>query len=385
MKPVIRCSQLDQLLNCGASRVLRPLVKPRTGFEGYEGTFAHWMTAMRLIRELGATPPDGGLGNANVPADYKFPKASEWLVRFFFNLLKYSIDPADALMVETPLAYEFERFILSGHIDATAINCEATRSHGFDWKCVHKPVAPASHNVQGLGYIVLKKLAWPTLQQVQFTFAQPRVSEEDGDQRVSTVQVEGAVLDRCVTALEEQVNEALDKSDELNSGMTQCAWCDVGIQCPAIQAELENMKIKLTPEMLAKIRREADDATLGEIIISARTVKKAVEDAETLLHERLDKKPSITAESGVVITRTTRAGHYTVTDPAAMLAAVRGVLPEERFPNVINYSMTRLKDEIAEALNIPKTGKAPMTSQTVFDAKFRPYLEQGTTRILEFR
>ncbi len=383
-KPVIRCSQLDQLFSCGASRVLSQLVKPRTGTEAHEGILAHWMTAMRAIRELGATAPDGGLGRAEVPAGYKLPKASEWLVHFFIGLLKRNIDAANALMVETPLAYEFDRFILSGHIDATEIDYAATFANGFDWKCVYKAVAPANQNSQGLGYIVLKKLAWPTLQKVAFTFAQPRVPEEDGHDRVSTVEVEGEQLDRCVSHLEQQVNDALDRHDEINSGMTQCAWCPVGIQCPAIQAELENMKIKLSPEMLANIRSQADDGLLGDMIIASRTVGRAVEDAETLLHERLDKVESITAASGVTIRRKETNGHYTVTDPTGMLDAINTLLPRESVAEVLRYSTTRIRDEIAEVMDVPKTGKASITAQTVFDAKLRPYLEQHKKHTLVF-
>lgn len=385
MKPTIRCSDLDQLLNCGASRVLKPLVRPRTGGEGHEGTFAHWATADRLIREMGATPPPGGLQPPEVPAGYKLAKNSEWLVHYFVNLMRHSVDPANCLMVEQPLAYEFDRFILSGHQDLIEINPEATFAHGRDWKCGRNPVAPANCNSQGLGYIVLTKRAWPTLQQQKFSFAQPHNNPEDGHERVTTVEVEGAMLERCCDALEEQVNEALDRHDEIVTGMTQCAWCPVGTQCPGIQAEIENMKLKLTPEMLAKIRREADDATLGDIIIAARTVARAIEDAEDLLHERLDKATEVHAGSGTVITRKIEGGSYKVIDPVAMFAAAQEIIPAELLAKALNYPKARLTDAIAEAMDIPKGGKtAPVTGETVFAAKFLPHMEQGTRKKLIF-
>lgn len=383
-KPVIRCSQLDQLLSCGASRVLIPLVRPRFGGEGYEGSYAHWLTASRAISELGAVPPPEGLKPADVPAGYKFPKMSEWLVSYFLNILRHGVDPRHSLMVEQPFAYEFDRFILSGHVDALALCPEAIFAAGYDWKCGYKPVAPANCNSQGLGYIVLKKRAWPTLQQVQFTFSQPRNDPTEGHERTTTVEVEGAVLERCVTSLEEQVNAALDRWDDINPGMTQCDWCPVGIQCPGIQEKIEFLKMKLTPEMLSKIRREADDATLGDIIVASKTVARAIEDAEELLHTRIDKAGSVTSGSGVTITRKLEGGHYKVTDPAAMFAAVRSLLPERVMAGVLNYPTTRIKDAIAEAMDIPKGGKAAVTAETVFDAKCGPYIEQGTKRKLIF-
>lgn len=383
-KPVIRCSQLPQLLECGASRVLMPLVKPRDGGEGHEGTYGHWMTACRLIQELGAVPPPGGLAAPAVPAGYKFPAMSGWLVDFFFSLIKHGVPADHSLMVEQPFAYEFDRFILSGHVDAVSIDAPALFATGWDWKLGYKPVAPANCNSQGLGYIVLKKRAWPTLQQVRFTFGQPRNDPTEGFERVTTTEVEGAALDRCVTYLEEQVNEALDRADEVNSGMLQCAWCPVGIQCPAIQAEIHDMKLKLTPEMLARIKREADDATLGDMVIAARTVAKAIEDAEDLLHARIDANKAVTSGSGVTITRKTEGGHYTVTDPVAMYDTLRGMMPPTQLAKALNYPVTRIKDAIADVMDIPKGGKAAITATTVFDAKLRPFLEQGEKRILVF-
>ncbi len=46
--------------------------------------------------------------------------------------------------------------------------------------------------------------------------------------------------------------------------------------------------------------------------------------------------------------------------------------------------MTRLKDEIATTMNIPKSGKGAVTAETVFDAKLRPLCEQGERRILVY-
>lgn len=382
MKPVIRCSQLDQLFACPASRLMIPRVSSRDSDESLEGTMLHWLTAAELVSHHGATPPPGGLPPPRVPESYNLPEQSRWIYEFFIR--EASEIPGDwAMEVEVPLAYEFERFILTGHPDLLAVNTAATESWAKDWKCGYRAVDPADINNQALGYIVLQKRAWPTLQRARFDIVQPRANEDEGEQRVSTVEVAGDELEQAVAYLEKQVNAALDNAAQINSGPRQCRWCPVGIQCPAIQAEIEDMKAKLTPEALAAIRKEPNDALLGDIYVQVRTIKGAVEDAESMLHERLDKNKLLQAGCGLTITQHFEGGQYTCKDPGAAFAAARSELPEHELAKVVSYSVTRLKGAIARVRDIPKTGKAAVTAEGVFADKFAAHFEQGERRIVK--
>ena len=383
MRPTFRSSEVDRVILCNGSIVLVPLVAPRASDEGYEGTLLHWMIASRAIKELGAVPPDGGLPPPDVPKDYRLPAFSLWIVDWAIRHIQETI-PADwSLMVEVPLAYAFSRFDLSGHIDLLGISPCGRKSKGTDWKTGRDPVDPADNNEQVASYIALQKRAWETLKECSFDIAQPRADEESGFERVSTVTA--TKLDAIVDGMDRRICAAMDNTAELNSGRKQCNWCPVGCQCPALQAKKKLMKMKLTPEAIALVNKLPDDALLGDWVIDMRTLARPTKDAEEMLHARLDAVGQVNAGCGLRITRKIQRGDYTVEDPVKFMQAVKMLLPgDASIAKTYTPSMTKIKDEIAEVQHIPKTGKSPITSETVFDAHLRPLVTQGERRILVF-
>lgn len=339
----------------------------------------HHMIADRAIRELGATPPEGGLPPPSVPKGYKLPANSLWIVNWGIRQIRRLIPDDWSLMVEVEMSWEFNRWINTGHADIIGISPDGTHSIGIDWKSVRVPVDPADNNWQVASYIVLQKKEWPSLVRCEFYIAQPRVVEEDGVERMSHVNVTD--LDALIAALDFAAEQALDRPMDLETGK-QCRWC-VGCSCPAIQAEQEFMEMTMTPEMLATIKRTPDDATLGDFVLIGRRLDAALKDATEMLHSRLDEHPEgLTAGGGERITRKIQRGDYTVPDPTAFFIKLREVLPAESIPLVMTPSMGRIKDEIADKMAIPKTGKSEMTADSVFDAQLRPLVEQGVKRIL---
>lgn len=384
-KPIIRCSDLPQLLNCAGSRTLKALVNRMDRGDGHEGTMIHWLTAWRLIRELGAEQPDGGLPLANVPAGYKLPSGSDWMVGWFFNHVRHNYEQDWAMTVEVAMAYEFDRFILSGHQDVNAVNRDATACRGSDWKSVNKPVPRAEENEQVLGYTALNARAYENLDYAAFDICQPRIGDEAEVPRVSTLELDKNGIQRCLSSLNDRVNAALDIAMELQTGIMQCAWCDAAIQCPAIRGDAEFMKITLTPELLAKIRKEPDDATLGDIVMTAKILDKPFDDARDIIHERLKANGEVIAGNGTRITAKTSAGSFKVIDPVGLYGAVRELIPDEaQRAKCLSFPMGRLTDGIAEAMNIPKGGKAPVTADGIAKARLHPFAEQGERTILQF-
>jgi hypothetical protein len=398
----IRCSSLDRVLECNGSLLLAGLVDDRVGDEGLEGSDLHWLSADRLVREFGATPPDDTLGPRPVSPATKF---SRWISDYYVRTITETVPPDWAMEVEAPLAYEFDvpatmitivddwtltlrqkritSFVLSGHIDCVAISPDGKRAIGFDLKTGYDPVDEAEQNWQMLGYIVLLKRAYPTLTEVTFYIVQPRNDEEEGFQRISSVTVTN--LDNATFGLVDKIHLALRNTEELNTGRKQCKWCPAAVQCPAAIAEREAMKLKLTPEALATIKRQPDDATLADWVISAKTLTRPLEDADKIARQRIEANGQIVATDGTVITQKTQRGSYKVTDPMALWTNVADLLPESRRALCAKWSMTAIKDQIAEHLNVPATGKAAVTAETVFDAKLRPYVEQGERKILQFQ
>jgi hypothetical protein len=383
MTPVFRASELDRILSCNGSITLVPLVNPRESDDGDEGTYLHWLIASRLISELGATPPDGGLPPPDVPKDYKLPPTSAWIVEWAVRHVRDTVPSDWSLLVEVPLAYSFPRWDNSGHIDWLALNPEATKAIGGDWKSGRDPVDPADSNWQTFDYQCLTKRAWESLQEVVFQICQPRVTEDDEVERVSTCTLGGDRLERANDTLDAAVCVALDNRMELNSGRKQCRWCPVGAQCEALQLELDEMKVTLTKESIARVRKTPDDALLGDWVIKSRMLAQPMKDAVEILHTRLDTVGVINAASGATITRDIEPGGYELVDPVAFYrAALEDLKTPERMAAVFKPAITRLTDQLAEALNINRGGLAPVTAEGVVGARYKPFLRQNQKRML---
>lgn len=391
-KPTIRCSGLDRRLLCPGGATLEELAEERDGIEGDEGTELHRLTADRLVRELGAVGPVEA-AKPGVKVDHAL-----WIVDYCVREVRYNTPAGWSLEVEAALAYEFARFILSGHIDALALNPDATEAIGWDYKTGYVAVDAADFNEQVLGYIVLLLRAYPKLRKVTFYIVQPRNSEEDGLERVSCVVIEGDVLAACVEGLDQRICAALDAPMELNSGRKQCAWCPAAVAvlksnpnaifiCPAIAAELDTMKLTLTPQKLAELRTAPNDGELGDFVISARTLTRPIEDAQALLHERIEKNGYVDAACGTRITVKTGAGAYKVPNPPAFYKALGELIQDPvKRAGALTFSMTRAQAVIAEVFDVPKTSSKPdvTSAESIFDAKLRPLTEQGTRKTLIF-
>ncbi len=384
MKPTFRSSELDRVLSCNGSITLVPLVNQREGDEGYEGTMIHWMIADRAIRELGALGPEGGLPAPEVPKGYVLPKSSLWMVDWAIRHIQETI-PADwCLMVEVEMVHVFNRWVNMGHADIVATSPDGKKAKGKDWKTGRDPVDPADNNEQVGSYAGLIHCEWPSVEEVEFEICQPRISDDDenGFERVSKVVITDMPL--LVSTMDRRVCGALNNAMHLKTGK-QCKYC-IGCSCPAIQAEQKLMELTLTPEILATIKRTPDDAQLADFVIIGGRLEKPLKDAKELLHKRLDVVPELVAGCGIHVSRKVERGGYTVPDPIRFLGAVKELLPSEAsLAKVMTPSMSRIKDEVAAVMNIPKTGQAAVTAETVFDAKLRPLVEQGERRLLVMR
>lgn len=144
------------------------------------------------------------------------------------------------------------------------------------------------------------------------------------------------------------------------------------------------MKMKLTPEALAEIKRDPTNQQLADVVVSARIVEQGIADARDALKERIVAGGAVTSSGGVSISVTEQNGQYSVTNPGALYANLCATLPPHEVAKVVDPSVTRLKETVARVLNIPKTGKAAMTAESVFAEKFRPHMEQGKRRIFKF-
>lgn len=379
MKPVIRCSSLDRVLRCNGSATLVPLVAPRTGDEGDEGTACHAATARQLIAECQA------VGDSGSDKAKPVPRHAEWIATFCFREVRDNAPAGWSLEVEAALAHDFDRFTLSGHIDCLAINPDATEAIGWDYKTGYDPVDIAEENNQALGYMVLLRMAYPALRKATFHIVQPRNNEDDGHPRVSSVVLEGDVVEQAVASLEGQINTALDHPMDLDSGRIACKWCAAAVQCPALIRERDFMKMTMTEQALAEIKLHPNDRILADWVVAAKTLDRPTSDAKDLAKERIAATGGITATDGTVITQKTTKGAWSVIRPVELWEVLKEMLSEKKRAEVAKWSVSSLKDAFAEEMNIPKSGKAGVNAESVFQARCAVHMQQGERTTFQFQ
>ena len=377
--PIFRCSELDRALRCNGSIKLTRLVAPRTGGEGDEGTALHWMGHDILKRVHGA------VGELGLKPECKSAQFSSWMADFYARFISQTVLPSWSMEVEVGLAYTFARFILSGHIDCLAMSPDGTEAVGFDLKTGRDPVDEAEMNEQMFAYIVLLLCAYPELKKVTFYVIQPRNNEEDGDKQISFVTLEGTRLANAIPTLESRLNAALDNQREVDSGRIQCKWCPAALQCPAAIEEREAMKITLTDEALAAIRREPDDQTLADWVIAGKLLDRPFEDAKELAKKRIAERGQLHASDGTVITQKEQNGSWEWPDPPATYAAIQKMLPlQESQALVFRPRTTELKAEIARVYDCPKSSKSGVSGESLFNAHIAPTGTQKKKSIFQY-
>jgi hypothetical protein len=379
-KPRIRCSELDRILSCPGSRLLNEIVELPVSQDGIEGSAIHYEVAWRIVNELAGSQPDGGLPYPEgVPPGYKIPSYSAWIVDWCFRCLEHV--PANWVVeVETALEWEFDRFILTGHIDVPTTSPDGLEADDYDWKTGINPVEPAESNEQVAGYMVLRRLNYG-IEKARFTIAQPRNNEDQGDQRESHVELVGAeALDRLVASLEARVNSALDRQMELESGK-QCKYC-VGLACPVLRKLKDLMKMTLTPQGLGEIRKTMPDAELVDLVADARTLKKPINDAEEILKERLAGGVTLHGTDGRTAKVVESPGGYEVVDAPGILGWIEGQTTLAQRAPMLSYPSGKIVDGLAKVHNIHKTGEDSVTAKTMFEGAAAAYLQPKTKRSL---
>lgn len=379
MKPTFRCSELARVLHCHGSTQLVPLVaKPEDGEASIEGVWCHWQAHKRIKDEYGAS---GDIGHEpKAPSNSSF---ASWIPGFHVESLAEWIPRDWSWETEADLSFEFDRFILTGHPDDIAINSDVTEAKGADLKAGYIPVDPAEFNVQFLGYMVLVKLAYTTLNKITWRGVQPRNDEDTGAQRVTEVTLEGARLEAAVSYLENEINKAIDNSYELNTGLHACKYCPAQLQCPALIAERELMKLTITKEAVAAIAQTPSDGVLGDWAIAASLLNGPLKEAADLAKDRIAATGYIDSASGSRLTLKITKGSIEIPDKTAFREKVEGVLPErDRQDRCVSWSKDSLISEIAAARGIHKDSKKEASATDVWKNELAPLTEQGERRIL---
>jgi hypothetical protein len=375
--PNIRCSSLQQLLACPASLQLRAIVAPSKDSDASTlGSWCHYEAARRIVEFHGAVAADGALVPVTMPNGWDAPRFALWMVDYYLQTVLTYCDVDMALEVEAELAYAFRHFTLTGHVDVVGFKVETfpmpgggdstevvTEAVGLDLKTGTEIVDEAEQNAQVLGYMVLLKLCYPTLRKVTFAICQPRNNPDEGQERITWATLEGDALDRAVTYLEREILSALDAPDQLNSdGWKQCRYCPAADQCPAIAADIEHMKMTLTPEHIANIATEPSVARLLEIELSRKKLSPLFDRAKDALKARVEAEGGEIMEEGVRIYVEERNSGREITDNKAATEAL-SALPDERFHRCYEFRPAAIEAVLAENETERTGAKVPVESK----------------------
>lgn len=374
-KPRIRISSLDQLLGCpGSRRFVDALGIRRTDRgESWEGTWCHHRVASRLIEECGAVYIDGELPPHGLPETFHPGAWAEWKARWAMRQILDEAGADRAIVVEEPIQWEFDRFILTGHPDVTTFTFDAREIGIDDEKYGSNIVDAAECNWQLTGYAAIRKLQFPQARRIKTRILQPSAPE---DLCVTSFTFEGDVLDKLPAALEILINRALDNDDILRTGHKHCRWCPAFLVCPAIMAE-----IKLTRELLAKL--PADDGEiklehLAKLAVAAKLLNKPLESAKDLLKERLlqSETRELVLEDGTKLFIKDAPGTREVDAERAWPRIVEQI-PEHAY-KCITVSAEAVEKSLSAALKIPHKSEVEGT----IDAReeFRRRFGDVTTR-----
>lgn len=373
-KPLIRCSQLDQLISCPASaEVLAKLGKVRDDDrDSWDGQWCHREAATRFVKEHGAVEPEGGIPAPTYPAGWR-PEGGlmDWVVDFFEHSVLERIGGDWAMEVEVEMLIEFDGFWLIGHVDVDGIAPDASIVNFEDLKSGTNVVDIAESNWQVLGYAVLfKRRFGAVLKKIRGGIVQPRVREGEGD-RVSGVtfdetgtfndageRIGNATINTIEAGLEAAILEALKNTRILNSGIKQCRWCDGCLQCPATRADKDlRMKMILTDDALAQITPEADIEVLAEWAIAKKHLGPKLEKAASLLKAKLEKRPgeNYVTTSGVTLTLVPWNGQrdFTPEGKARAWEQISAELDESLAYSSMSLSLPAMEKAYAKHYSIP--------------------------------
>lgn len=360
-----RASQVPQAMLCsGSSRLISRIRENRSSQAAHLGNWCHHTAAKHLVDFHQAIPPEGGLVAPAMPEKFKPSGFGKWMADYFVQTVLTYAGADMALLVEQEFAHAFARFDLTGHIDAFAINADATEAVGGDLKSGPEHVDEAEQNAQVLAYIVLLKCAYPSLRKITFFICQPQNNPDEGFERVTFAEIEGEQLDGVVRYLERELNHAIDHENELNSdGWKQCRYCPVAAtgQCPAVNADIEEMKLTLTPEMVEAIQAEPTTEQLIAIEIAKKKFDPILKAAHEALKERIEVTGPV-AGQGYRFFLETGKGERTINDNAKATELLSDI-PDETFHTLYAFRPEPIEKALAVREAVRTGQKIPHDSK----------------------
>ena len=377
-KPIIRCSGLSNTLRCPGAPHLTRRVKDVDYDATLGGLWCH-EEASKILLAAGAityAEPEQRIDG------FEPDKFIRWIPRYFAEEVLDALDGGWAILCEGGFSQEFDRFILSGHIDVLALWVEGPgeppiKAKFWDLKSGRVPVPPAPINEQVEGYFSQVYDAYPSLLEIEGNITQPLNNEDAGFDRTTTRFLTWKDLNKLTKEVEQKINESLDSPYLLRTGWRQCQYCNASLICPALRKDME---LELTEEMLAEIKGEPSINRLAEIKLLDKKYATTLEKAGKMLKARLTPGEPIEI-GGVKFSVTVRNGRKTITNNFEATQQLLD-LPDDVFYELFTFKIRAIEDALAKHLDIPRSSKKVHDSKKEFESRIGHLIEQGTMQIL---
>ena len=350
MKPIIRCSSLNQLLSCPGSRTLTQKLHedfidfddaPKGNAMTWRGNWCHYESAMQLCTDHGAIAPNG-LPPPVLGAGWKPSAWEERTVEWFVANLLANTPANHAIFVEREIKVEFRNFILSGHLDVHTLSPDGTEADVDDLKSGLGEVDIADENWQLAGYAVLLKCYFRKLEKVR-----ARIFQRDADAQISETVIDD--LNTLVKFLEGKINEALANPCLLETGAKQCKFCECVEFCPAIHEEIKRMKLILTPERIAALNVVPELPVLADVVHAGRAITGPIDRLIDRLKERIEAEGPTQLPDGTPVRLVEEPGRRSVTHPRAAFEVLTPKLGTDAAWETLSVSLTATEDELVKS------------------------------------
>lgn len=391
MKPELRCSSLDRVIECPGSRTLSRIVLDGAidiGEVGgsqatWQGSWCHWEAARRLIEEHGAVGPVGGLQPPDIPEGWEPSKFDRYAVDWFIATL-LALTPEDhAIYVEHGFRWETDEFILTGHIDVFTVSPLGDVVHWNDQKRGMDEVEPAEFNYQVAGYGALLAVNLPSVKT-----GEARILQRSAERPVSEVVVDD--MQRMPTFIRAKIVNALANPNQLNTGK-HCNYCPGllvgdarGAACPAVRAHINHMKMLLTEEHIATLKAAPDLKPLALLAYDCSRLQRPMKTVIDSLRERMAVGGQVDLGNGLVATVVEENGRRTTRHPQAVFDYFKGRVDEDRLWQCFKptWGENGIEDALVET-GLKRTSKKEASATSIIKGASHLY-EQEKVQKLKF-
>ncbi len=398
----IRCSSLDRLFTCHASRVMEERVRSATedvfgdGDGGHAvqwaGSWCHHMAATRLRDEFGAVGTPDPL---TIPASFSPSSYDEWVSDWYVGQCMKIVPSDYAMFIEREIHRDIvlrkpaEMFVsgkwvtvttvrLTGHLDFTAISPDLTTAIIADLKRGYEVVDAAECNWQLAGYTALLKTEFPTLSRILLRLLQPAAPD-----RITEAAIHNA--SDVVALIEAEVNALTEDPFSFSTGKP-CKYCAAVEVCPVFKKDVKIMRETLTKEQIDALPSVCPTEDLGELAVHCKKLEYPIKRVVEAFKTRVEQEGAVTLKDGTIAEIIEEEGNRQVTDARFAHEQLTAKVGENLAWSAIKVGVGAVEDALVESgMQRSSKKKEVETAKRWVDDNLGAVIKRPVQKVLTFR